>query len=131
MSFEEAHEYIMSLGLKGSREWYDWRKSPARHPGIPINPQRYYAGGGWKGMTHWLTGVEKPRHPIYMSFKDAQEFVRQLGLRSAEQWRRYCRAGMRPETIPAAPYKVYKEWEGWKGWLGEVVDVLADEKLVQ
>lgn len=58
-------------------------------------------------------------------FPEAREFVRQLGLRSMEQWKKYCRGELpgykpKPDDIPAYPYDTYKG-KGWTSvgdWLG-------------
>ena len=58
-------------------------------------------------------------------FAEAREFVRQLGLKSLEQWEKYCRGELpghklKPDDIPAYPYGTYKD-KGWTSvgdWLG-------------
>ena len=39
----------------------------------------------------------------YRSFKKARAFVRGLGLKSATEWRDYCKSGKKPADIPANP----------------------------
>ena len=43
-----------------------------------------------------------------------------LGLKSTQDWRKYCNSGKKPEDIPRSPYTVWKN-KGWKGmgdWVG-------------
>jgi hypothetical protein len=56
----------------------------------------------------------------YRSFKTARVFVRNLGLTSEREWRRYIEAGLVPKDIPVAPDHVYwfDGWAGWSDWLG-------------
>jgi superfamily II DNA or RNA helicase len=56
----------------------------------------------------------------WRKFEDARDFVRGLDLKSVAEWYAYCRAGKRPNDIPAAPGLTYAEtgWTGWGDWLG-------------
>ena len=56
----------------------------------------------------------------FLSFEEAKKIVRSLGLKSQEEWLAYCKAGNRPEAMPAAPQTIYKGvWSSWEDWLGE------------
>jgi hypothetical protein len=57
-SFDEVCAYVRPLKFKGKDSFYAWAKSKSRPRGIPTNPQRTYAGKGWKGWTHFLRGPE-------------------------------------------------------------------------
>jgi superfamily II DNA or RNA helicase len=57
-SFDEVCAYIRSFKFKSKDDFYVWAKSKSRPPGIPTNPQRNYAGKGWKGWGHFLRGEE-------------------------------------------------------------------------
>jgi superfamily II DNA or RNA helicase len=56
----------------------------------------------------------------WRKFEDARAFVHGLGLKSASEWREYCRSGKKPDDIPAKPYNTYAEagWTNWGDWLG-------------
>lgn len=46
-------------------------------------------------------------------FAEARAFVCILGLKSAAEWREYCRSGFWPDDLPAAPDAVYgNKWKG-------------------
>ena len=36
------------------------------------------------------------------------------------EWEEWCKEGMRPPNVPAAPDRTYKDggWQGWVHWLG-------------
>ena len=53
-------------------------------------------------------------------FAAAREFVWKLKLRSRREWRAWCKAGNRPNNIPAAPRHTYrnKGWISTSDWLG-------------
>lgn len=58
-------------------------------------------------------------------FEEARDFVQNLGLKSANDWRNYCKGQMRhlkelPADIPVAPYQIYAQngWSNWGDWLG-------------
>jgi hypothetical protein len=57
--FKEARKFVRSLGLNSQQEWNKWRSSGERPDDIPTNPNRVYAGKGWKGWSDFL-GTGKP-----------------------------------------------------------------------
>ena len=54
LPFAKAHAYVLSLKLKGSREWQQWCKSSARLATVPTNPNIVYKDRGWQSSGHWL-----------------------------------------------------------------------------
>jgi hypothetical protein len=99
LDFEEAREYVRSLGLRDYWEYYEWAMSEARPPGIPLHPYLAYKEEGWYDLQDFLRG--------YRSYEEAREFVRSLGLRSAKEWHEYCSSGQKPDDIPKDPRKYY------------------------
>jgi superfamily II DNA or RNA helicase len=118
-SFEEAREFVHTLGLKSSKEWNRYRKSGKRPSDIPTNPNTAYKKA-WKGWGDWLgTGRIADQYRVYRQFEDARKFVHTLGLKSIEEWREYCRSGKKPSDIPYKPSRTYKkDWKGDNDWLG-------------
>jgi predicted helicase len=131
--FEEARQFACSLGLKDQTEWVMFCQGRIPNKGtrpldIPSKPAQAYAHSGWKGVGNWLgTGtlgpIEKGKN--YLSFEDAQKFVRTLKLLNAKEWKRYCQGKMTqkgnlPENIPSNPNRSYagKGWCGFGVWLG-------------
>ena len=119
LPFEEAREYVRSLGLKDSREY---RRLLNNNPTIklPYNPGRLKAyEGKFTTWMDWL-GTEKTayRNREWPSFEDAVEKARSLGLRSEMEWREFKKSDKFPAELPRAPEQKYKnEWKGWPYFL--------------
>ena len=81
---------------------------------------------GWAGVGDWLgTGNVANFLRQFRSFDEARAFARGLGLRSGEEWTKFCKGlmpeiGVLPSDIPATPQGTYSA-SGWKNmgdWLG-------------
>jgi hypothetical protein len=129
--FSKAREYVRSLGLLGSVDWYAYargelkRFAGLRPPDIPFCPARDYRGDGWRGMRDWLGPPPvEPVEPGYLEFRKARTFARSLGLRSDRGWRSWCDGKARglpprPRNIPVDPKAMYpRVFRGWHDWLG-------------
>ena len=119
-SFEEARDYISSLGLKSFEEWKEWSKSGVRPHDIPSHPERDYKNEGWKSWPDFLGYrpghiAEKHSTTKKRSFPEARNFARSLGLKSKVEWEEWRKSGERPDDIPSSPDHVYKD-EGWLSW---------------
>jgi hypothetical protein len=53
-SFEEARNFVRSLGVKSRSDWQGYCKSGKKPTDIPVNPQRKYANSGWLGWGDWF-----------------------------------------------------------------------------
>lgn len=129
--FRQARAFARSLKLKSWTEWSAFCKGMMPQSGrlpvdIPASPEEIYALKGWKGMGDWLgTGTVAPHLRKYRSFRRARAFAISLKLKSANEWRMYCKGKMRiggklPVDIPASPHLIYykKGWKSWGHWLG-------------
>jgi len=123
LPFEKAREYVHNQKLKNTREWKKWSKGTLegknkRPAFIPSNPDIVYKNDGWISWSDWI------RKPIkFLSFEEARDFVRALGLSTQTDWQKYYQGkieGMqKPENIPWNPQKIYADkWNGIKDWLG-------------
>ena len=61
LHFVEAREIVRQQNLKSTPEWLNWSKKH-RPANVPSNPNKYYAGSGWKDFADWM-GYE----PFYSS----------------------------------------------------------------
>ena len=87
-SFEDAKLFVCGLGLKNSKEWYEYAKSGKMPEDIPRTPYYAYKDEGWKGMGDWLgTGQVANQFKEYRAFEDAREFALGLGLEGQKEWR--------------------------------------------
>ena len=112
LSFEEARVYARSLNLN-CEEWIEYSKSSDRPNNIPSNPSTVYKNKGWINMLDFLGTVSMSnRDRVFLSFEEAKEFARSLGLQSQIAWIEYCKSGDKPINIPSNPNCVYKN----KGW---------------
>ena len=110
--FDEARDYVKSLGIKSSKEWQDWSKSGQRPPDIPSDPDQVYKEEGWQSWGDFLGYRPGYVAGEWRSFDTARDYVRSLGLKSKSEWEEWRRSGERPPDIPSSPDRVYKD-EGW------------------
>ena len=57
----------------------------------------------------------------WRKFEDARALARKLGLKSASEWRDYCKSGKKPADIPANPYTIYAKRVGPTGAIGSAL----------
>jgi hypothetical protein len=120
-SFEEAREFVRSLGLKNYNEWRTWSRSYERPKNIPSSPGVVYEKEGWKGFGDWLgTGRIACQNKVYRSFRKARSYARNLGLKNLDEWKAWAKGPERPEDIPMHADRTYKDhgWKSWGDWLG-------------
>jgi superfamily II DNA or RNA helicase len=117
--FEEARAFVRSLGLKSGKEWEAYRQSNDKSIDIPAAPYEVYANDGWVNWPDWLGNGRSPSNS-WRPFEEARAFVRNLKLKSQEDWYGYCLSGTRPNDIPSNPDKAYANdgWAGMSDWLG-------------
>ena len=113
--FEEAQDYIRSLGLKSKKEWEEWRKSGLRPRDIPSRPDQVYEEEVWLSLGDFLGYRPGYVEGGWRTFEDARDFVRSLELKSQEEWYEWRKSDQKPHDIPSCPEEVYKE-EGWLSW---------------
>jgi hypothetical protein len=91
ISFEEAREFVRSLGLKSQGEWGKYCKSGKKPNNIPASPRSVYSEN-WENMGDWLgTGTVAPQNMVYLPYEEARNFVRKLGLKNRGEWQEYCK----------------------------------------
>jgi DNA-directed RNA polymerase subunit F len=110
LSYEEAKEFVHKLGLKNAKEWYEYAKSGNKPYNIPKTPKRLYQNKNkWISWGDFL-GIDYIANSerIYMTYQEAREFVKKLGLKSKNEWLEYCKSGNRPDNLPSNPQSFYK-----------------------
>ena len=123
MAFEEARDYVRTLGLNSDKEWWEWCKSGERPPDIPSDPYITYKTAGWLSWGDFLgydeghvaTKRKLRNNPKRRSFTEALGYARSLGLKSLMEWREFVKSGEKPSDIPSYPDRFYKG-KGWKSW---------------
>ena len=113
--FEDTKKFVVSLNLKGHKEWKEYCKSGEKPDDIPTTPERVYKDKGWKGIRDFLGTEIKLK-----DFESAREFARSLNLKGQNEWFEYCKSGNKPDDIQYNVQTVYKNkgWTSWGDWLG-------------
>ena len=121
LPFENAKKIVVTLGLKGQRDWREYCLSLQKPINIPSNPEKLYKDCGWAGYGDWL-GTKNVRagSVIFLEFEEARKYVRNLKLNSKSEWEDFYNSGNKPNNIPSVPRIVYKSkgWLGMGDWLG-------------
>ena len=117
-AFEEARNYVGSLGLKNRDGWSVYAKTKKKPGDIPGDPAYVYKKN-WKSWGHWL-GTDFVANQLreYRVFDEARNYAKLLGLKNQLEWRRYARSKNKPADIPTNPHAVYQEWTNWFDWFG-------------
>ncbi len=127
LPFEEAKNFVWTLKLTDRTEWVKYCKGdmpnlPKKPDDIPSYPDsRYWKS--WQGWNDWLNSIPTKKLK-YLPFEKARDFARNLGLKTAKDWQRYCigeieNVGIKPSNIPRSPEQVYRRdgWINYKDWL--------------
>ena len=119
-SFKQARVFAKKLNFNSVKEWKDYSRSTNRPFDIPSSPNTVYEKKGWVSYSDWLgTNVVAPQDIKFISFTEAKEFVKKLGLKTNTDWREYKKSGERPSFISANPDTKYKnKWKGWADFFG-------------
>lgn len=120
-SYDEAKQFAKQSGIKTWKEWQSFSKSGKRPKNIPGSPEKVFIENGWTSWGDFLgTGIISAKEKIFKNFKEARTFVHKLNLKSANDWRIYCKSKLKPIDIPSAPNSQYKsEWISWADFLGK------------
>lgn len=144
LSFEDAKNFVKKLKLKTEFDWREYcnnkleefLKKPSY---IPEHPELIY-NNEWISWSDWLN-IDNQTNSIniseikkrnsskqveFLSFEDARNFVRKLGIETVKDWQTYCINELvgyerKPDNIPRSPEQVYrrKGWINYKDWLHE------------
>jgi superfamily II DNA or RNA helicase len=115
--FQDARNYVHSLGLITIEDWKEFSKSGKRPLDIPGKPYIVYKKD-WKNWFDWL-GSPPLKGRKYRSFTEAKKVVHNLGLKSQSEWNEYCKSRDKLMDIPSSPQQVYSaDWISWGDWLG-------------
>lgn len=118
LPFEEARDFVRSLGLKNQKELREWSSSGERPSNIPSSPARTYPKQ-FRGDNDWIGAQSQAHKGERRSFNDARAYARSLNLKSKNEWEKWKKEGRRPFDVPGSPRNTYKnEWKGWGDWLG-------------
>jgi hypothetical protein len=115
-SFKEAREFVIKLGLKNQKEWFQFCKSGNKPDNIPRTISIFYKNKGWTTWGDFLgTGIISVKYKKFLPYAYAKKFVSELNLKNYTEWRTYSKSGDKPEDIPASPRNIYLN-DGWTTW---------------
>jgi hypothetical protein len=118
-AFEQARDFVHSLGIKNQNDWWKYCKSDKKPNDIPSNPEVYKKE--WKSWGDWFgTDFIATHNRKYLDFELGREKARSLGLKSWKEWNQLGKSGKLPVDLPRHPYNHYKN-KGWISngdWLG-------------
>jgi len=122
ISFSDADKFVKNLNLKSYKEWIEYKDSIDFPSFLPKDPSDSYKKD-WKSWGDFLgTNYIACQNRKYFSYKDAQNYVKGLGITSSTHWVRYWKANKIPTKLPIGAPSTYKdEWVkngGWGGFLG-------------
>lgn len=110
-TFKELRSSVRERKITSKENFFKCVKQGVLGPHIPTNIESYYEGE----FTSWDAFLSpKPR---YKTYNEAKSFAAALNIKSSYQWIAFCKAGIRPDEIPAWPNTFYKEFVSWKEFL--------------
>lgn len=121
IDFEKARDYVRKLNLKNKNEWSEYCNSGLKPTDIPNDPRSKYKNEGWISWGDWLgSGYIATSFREVKDFIEARDFVRKLKLKNRNEWKEYCKSGIKPDNIPSAASRSYESygWVSWGDWLG-------------
>lgn len=118
LPFVQAREFVRSIGLSSTNDWWNWVASGARPRNVPAHPKRVYTNE-WVSWVDWIRSDGRKQQYHHLPFKRARELARSIGFKNKNRWIIWANSSARPSNIPTRPDRTYgNEWAGWHDWLG-------------
>jgi hypothetical protein len=118
LSYDEAKKIVKGMGLKSVSEYELIGKKLRRFLKLPADPSNIYRDKGWEGWPVFfgvVTKGKKYKIDNFVSFGDAREIVKGLGIESAKEFRLMDKDLRLSLNIPSNPESFYRD-KGWKSW---------------
>lgn len=117
-SYAAARSYARSLGLRHAKDWREWCAAGKRPSDIPGAPDQVYANKGWVSWGEFFgTDNVHPARRERRPMREAQRFVRRLGVRTKAEFMRAWHEGRIPRDIPLTIDRM-PGWRSWSSFLG-------------
>ena len=116
-SYESAKALMKELSIKTHDQFKEWSRSGQRPQDFPSNPIRVYK----KRWVNWgeFLGTGNVRWKVFRSYESAKAFMKELSIKTHDQFKEWSRSGQRPDDFPSDPARVYKKrWVNWGEFLG-------------
>jgi superfamily II DNA or RNA helicase len=115
VSFDECRDFARSLNLTKQDEWVEYTKLDSFPKKFPKSPNTFY-NGQWVSWKDFLIGNKLENR--YKTFTESKKFVRNLKIKSVDEWKKYSLSEKIPSDIPKNPDSYYKEeWISWTNFL--------------
>jgi len=122
VNYETAKKFAKNLKINKATEWTEYCKKNTLPYNIPSAVNSIYKNKGWVSWGDFLgTGKIADKNKVFLSYLDAKKIISNLNIKSAMNWRVYCKSGKIPKNIPRNPDQKYKNigWSSWADFLGK------------
>lgn len=120
-TFDELKRICKSKQIDTKTKYKDAVRAGLLGINVPKNPEYYY-GSQFRGWDELLAD----RSERWWSYDEARSFMLQYKLENINDWRDFCRKGLRPKGIPSIPARHYAEFISWAHFLGVNEDGSSD-----
>ncbi len=116
--FDEAKQFVHSLGFLNRKQWRKYFTSKKNPKDIPLHPEVVYKKE-WIGWGDWFgSGFIATFNRKYLPFNEAklvyQKLAKENGLKNTTDWRHFIKSHKLPKDIPANPWQVYTKEKVFK-----------------
>lgn len=119
MNFEDAKKWIYeNYGQIDVKKYREMSRKNILPLFLPKKPEKFYKNFKW--CEYLFSTKNNKSKDFYMSFEDARNIVRTLGLKTNKEWRSWrLNRSIDYIRIPGSPEYTYKDkWVSWEDWLG-------------
>lgn len=134
LKYDAAKKVVQKLKIVGMRDWHRRKHLVTRRvPRIPDDT--YIRTGEWVSYTDFFGEQYGARHrelvknnlealeeeklrPKVVTYVEARNILRELGVKDSREYRELCIKGKRPKGVPYNLERVYRnDWKGWGEFL--------------
>ncbi len=116
LNFEEAKKIVRNLKIKSVSNYKDQYLIKLKKIGLPYKPNETFKND-WKGWPDFLGHyIVAPQNRKYKSIEDCTKFAKHNNIKTAKEWRIFCKKNKIPPDIPGSPDRVFIRLKIWPGW---------------
>jgi hypothetical protein len=110
-SYLELKRLVHKKQISSKEQYLKFAKQGELGEQTPTNVEAFYASE----FEGWLLFLYPKNN--FLCYDDAKKLARTLGIKTSYEWIKLCRAGKRPQQLPAWPNTYYESFEGWNEFL--------------
>jgi len=119
ISYNDLQLFVKEKGIKSQDEYREWCKNNPEERlklGIPSDPDKVY-GDEWNDW-YDLCGTTPPvTSDTRISYNDLQLFVKEKGIKSADEYREWCKNNSEERLKRGIPYNPDRDYgDEWNNW---------------